>query len=547
MAAPSIRGQTAPVAGGTVTSPAGTQVGDLVIVYTFERLGAAAGSTLSVNGGAGFTQIRNHFHDDSTTDGALAIAYKVATQAGAQSYQGFTSSTGSPAWWTGCTVLQAGTFDTTALASNGVTQTTNAVPNPPSVTGLSATRQYLVLAIAAWHLGSSVTNTATAPTNYTNLVQLAGAATADLACASRAVSAVTSEDPGTYGDDQAPNGTCALTVAIGNALPGQGSGAAALAIGASAEGRTVKSGFTALALTLALAGVGASVHVGTGTAGIVPGTAGAGRTVHTGSGAPLLPLGATGVGEAPLNPAGEGSGVAVLELTASGTGTTRASGAGVAGLLLSASGAGTATHCGSGGAAVTLGVGGLGETPHRGSGAALLAAAAEGEGRSTHHGFSITTLVLATQAIGRTVHTGSGNPAVTLAVGGAGAAPAVGVADGFGVATLGLSSAGEGQTVAAGGGQSTLPLVVQGDGSAPVIATPPGGSGVLLVALDGLGVGRTARRGSGVVTLSLTGVGWGLDAEAESREPIYGSASAWPLLLGTDPAWPVIQGTDDGD
>jgi hypothetical protein len=219
MASPVIRGQTAPAAGGTVTSPAGTQVGDLVIVYTFERSGASIGATtLSVNSGANFNTIRNHHHDDGTTDGSLACAWKIATQVGQQSYQGFTSSTGSPVWWTGCTVLQVGTFDTATILATSLTQTTNAIPNPATISGLTAAREYLVVAVAAWHLGSSLTNAATAPSSYTNLVQLAGAATGDLAIASRAVTGVTSEDPGTFGDDQAPSGTATITFAIASAI-----------------------------------------------------------------------------------------------------------------------------------------------------------------------------------------------------------------------------------------------------------------------------------------------------------------------------------------
>lgn len=217
MTAPVVRGTTAPAAGGSVTSPAGTEIGDLVVVYTWERLGAAAGSSLTVNSGAGFTQIRNHFHDDSSTDGALAAAYKVATAAGAQSYQGFTSSSGAPAWWTGCLVLQKGTFNVDSLPpSNGATQTNNALPNPPSVTSLDNTRDYLVVAIAGWHLGSSATVTPTAPTNYGNLVHVAGSANGELACATRAISAATSEDPGTFGDDVAPNGSAIITIAFIN-------------------------------------------------------------------------------------------------------------------------------------------------------------------------------------------------------------------------------------------------------------------------------------------------------------------------------------------
>jgi hypothetical protein len=342
MAAPALRGQTAPVAGGSTTSPASTQVGDLVVVYTFERLAGAAGTTLSVNAGAGFSQIRNHFHDDSSTDGALAVAYKVAAQGGAQSYQGFTSSTGTPVWWTGCTVLQANTYDASAIVSAGVSQTNNATPNPPNVAGLTSTRDYLVLAIAGWHLGSALANTATAPANYGDLVHLAGSATGDLACASRAVSGVTSEDPAAFGDNQAPNGTCAITMAVPNkAAPSQGTGTSALTLGSSGVGRTVRSGFAAAALVVLSAGVGhapaTAAAEGSGTGALSLATAGAGTSARRGDGALVLALNAVSVGQAPIVivAPSSGTGIAGLQVSAGGTGQRRCNGYGSAALALS--------------------------------------------------------------------------------------------------------------------------------------------------------------------------------------------------------------------
>src|SRR5690242_19048213 len=129
MAAPTIRGVTTDAAGGAATSPAGTQVGDLVIVVTWERAGAGV-PTHTLQGGNGFVEIRSHSHDDSSTDGRLSIAYKVATASGAQSYQAYTTSTGSPTWWTGLLVLQTGTYSTTGIASNSATNTGTQPPNP---------------------------------------------------------------------------------------------------------------------------------------------------------------------------------------------------------------------------------------------------------------------------------------------------------------------------------------------------------------------------------------------------------------------------------
>lgn len=222
MAAPTHRGSVAAVSGATTTSPSGTQVGDLVLVYTFERLGAGSASTLTKHSSMD-AELVNLFHNDGSTDGAFGVAAKIATQAGAQSYQGFTSSTGTPTWFTGCVVLQAGTFafnpaNLTPIPRPTFSQSTNALPNPASVT-LSASRDYQVIAIAAWHLGSAATVTPTAPTNYTNLVHVSGSQTVELASATRAITGgPTSEDPGTFGDDVAPNGTCGCTIGIPNQL-----------------------------------------------------------------------------------------------------------------------------------------------------------------------------------------------------------------------------------------------------------------------------------------------------------------------------------------
>jgi hypothetical protein len=218
MAAPTYRAGTAPVAGGSTTSPAGTAIGDLVVIYTFERLGAGTATTLTTDTGNNYVEIRNHFHNDGSTDGSLAVAYKIATAGGAQAYTAFTSSTGVPVWWTGCFVVQTGTYSVATLPpSDGISQTNNALPNPPAVTGLSASRDYLVAAIAAWHI-SSATVTPTAPSGYGNLLHIAGAATAELASATLGVTGVTSEDPGTFGDDVAPSGSAIITLAISNPL-----------------------------------------------------------------------------------------------------------------------------------------------------------------------------------------------------------------------------------------------------------------------------------------------------------------------------------------
>lgn len=217
MASPTIHGTTAPLAGGSSTSPSSTIVGDLVVVITAERAGAGV-PTHTIQ--SGYTELFSQPHNDGSTDGRLSVGCKIATVAGAQSYQAFTTSTGSPAWWTGLIVLDKDTFDPSlCYRAAGVTATGTGAPNPPAV-GVAATaplalNDYLFLAISFWHLTASQTLTPTAPTNYTLQTHISAAATGDVACSTRALTSVsTTEDPGAYGDNQTPNGTSSITIAI---------------------------------------------------------------------------------------------------------------------------------------------------------------------------------------------------------------------------------------------------------------------------------------------------------------------------------------------
>jgi hypothetical protein len=217
MASPTIHSNTAPAAGGSATSDANTAVGDLVIVFTAERAGAGV-PTFTLQ--SGFTEIRNQPHDDGSTDGRLAVACKVATSSGAQSYQAYTTSTGSPVWWTGLMVLDAGTFDPSLIfRANSVTTTGTGAPNPPAC-GVAATaplalNDYLFTAVAFWHLTASQTLTPTAPSSYTLRGNVSGAATGDVAWATRAATAFSgAEDPAAWADNQTPNGSSGITFAV---------------------------------------------------------------------------------------------------------------------------------------------------------------------------------------------------------------------------------------------------------------------------------------------------------------------------------------------
>ncbi len=214
MAAPSIRGSTVPVSGYTTASPAGTQVGDLVVCVTWSSF--VSGDiipTLDTDTGNNFVEIRNHAHNDGTTDGRLACAYKIATVGGTQNYTPFINGDGFTRH-TGCIVLTAGTYTVATLPpSNSLTQTNNALPDPTSVAGL--TGDYLILAIAGWN-NSSNAGAITAPTNYNEVWELAGTQLNELSMAERAMTGLSNstENPGTFGDNITPNGTATMTIAI---------------------------------------------------------------------------------------------------------------------------------------------------------------------------------------------------------------------------------------------------------------------------------------------------------------------------------------------
>ena len=226
MASPTIRASVAPVTGLTGTSPSGTQVGDLVVCVLWERAGAGVPThTLQSN----FIEAVTVSHDDGSTDGRLSIAGKVATSSGSQSYQPYTSSTGSPDAWIGIVVITAGTFDSTtpfsaaggASAATGASATSNAAPNPPATGTLTNQRDWLSLAVAAWHLGSAATVTVTNPSGYSNVWDISGSATSELACASLALTAPdAAENPAAFADNVAPNGTVCATVPIVEARKG---------------------------------------------------------------------------------------------------------------------------------------------------------------------------------------------------------------------------------------------------------------------------------------------------------------------------------------
>lgn len=226
MAAPTYRSGTQPVLSdaGTVTSPADTVIGDLVVIFLWSQ--GTNIPTHTIQGG--YTQIRSHSHNDGTTDGRLSVAYRVATSAGAQAYTPYTIS-GATAGQTcvGCIVITTDTYSLLAsFPQNSSTLTTSGVPNPPSIgpaTGYPLYGDYLVLAIAAWHVTTAGSTTTTQPTNYTERLDApTGSHVTHLAVATRALTGLSNstEDPGAFADNVTPNGSVSMTIGIGMIIGG---------------------------------------------------------------------------------------------------------------------------------------------------------------------------------------------------------------------------------------------------------------------------------------------------------------------------------------
>lgn len=214
MAAPTIRGFTNSVLSdtGTVTSPAGTQVGDLVLCFVWSQ-GTNAPTAPAHSVQAGFTEVRSHSHNDGTTDGRLSIAGKVATVAGANSYQAYSIS-GATAGQTcaAIVVITTGTYETNwpigSWFQGTVTGTGTTAPDPPAINALNG--DFLSLAIGAWHVTTAAATTTTAPTSWTEQVDgPTGTHVTHLAVASRSYTAQTNVavNPGVFVDNVTPNGT----------------------------------------------------------------------------------------------------------------------------------------------------------------------------------------------------------------------------------------------------------------------------------------------------------------------------------------------------
>ncbi len=231
-------------------SDASTGVGDLVIVVTWTRAGNGVPThTLQ----SGFTQVATQGHDDGNNDGRFSIAFTIATTAGAQSYQAYTSSSGTS--YSGLIVVRAGTFNAANIAATLRDRGNSNAPNPPTSPNVSV--DSVAFAIGAWHLSSTTTVSVSAPNGFTELWEMSGSNDAELSVASATLSNG-NVDPGSFGDNTGSvNGTVAASLVVSGTggsqsmyvglTPGTTAGAPSTTLAVSASNQSqwrVTSAFT---------------------------------------------------------------------------------------------------------------------------------------------------------------------------------------------------------------------------------------------------------------------------------------------------------------
>lgn len=270
MAAPAERGftQAALSDAGASTSPAGTQINDVVVIAVWSQGTTIPTHTLKTD--KAYETVATRSYNDGTTDGILSVARVVADTAGAVAYTPYTiagATTGQTA--AGCFVVQRGTFNMGTWPSATANLTTTGTPNPPAITGL--TGDFLAFAVSGWHVTTAAATVTTAPTNYVEKLDgPTGTHVTHLALATRALTGLSgaTEDPGTFTDNVTPNGSGSITFAIPGRSGITGTGAtSATAETSAASGAASTSGSSATA-------AGAQVSAATGTvAGDITGTA----------------------------------------------------------------------------------------------------------------------------------------------------------------------------------------------------------------------------------------------------------------------------------
>jgi len=244
---------------------------------------------------------------------------------------------------------------------------------------------------------------------------------------------------------------------------------------------------------------------GSGVADLELDATGVGLATRSGSGPAAVELGATGVGVTPPNPTTDNVGfVSLGPFRLSGTPGATSTGSGVAAVELDATGVGFSARSGSGLADIELDATGVGFAARSGSG--------------------LAEIELSGTGVGYVLRSGSGPAAVELGATGVGLAPADAT---FGFISLGpFRLAGTPSAIPTGSGIAAVELDATGVGF-----TARAGSGLADIELDATGVGFTARSGAGLaaVELDATGVGYVLrsgSGPAEIELDAIGEGSA---------------------
>jgi hypothetical protein len=440
MGLPVLRGQRAPaITTGAILQPAETLVGDLVGFYAFSQGTAIP----TINAQAGFFTIRNSQHDDGTTDGRMHVAYRVATADGGASLNPFTFSGNAAGQIAGGSfAIVDGTYDVSVLPpSNGASLTTNAVPNPPALAGL--TGDYLVFALSAWHTTTSAAHSATVMPNYSNLSQMTGSHVIHMAIASRSLAGLVgaTEDPGAWASDNlTPNGSISFTFAIKGFTPAGVTGSGSSTIGVATSSGT---GTNRITRTAGSSSTGASTSSGAGTtrvsgsgsSSVVATSSGSGtsRVTRTAGSSTIGAATSSGAGTTTTPQVAGGGASSIAAATSSGTGTSRVAGGGASSIAavtstgaaaVRSSGAGSATASaatstgsgdmiatGSGAAAARVTSSGVGTTRVAGAGSASVApATSSGIGNTSDRP---TSTGVGTSAMGAVTSSGAGSASVT--------------------------------------------------------------------------------------------------------------------------------------
>lgn len=233
--APAIRGSSAP--SSTPSTPSSTQVGDLIIAFSYVRDPNPEPVTVNVEAGWSKWFVREYEDTFLGGDFWFVAAYKIATVSGSQTIQPFTPTNTdgglAPDKITGVIVFEAGTADIPpdntfsnlvqneddpdesedGLDYKWTSTISNAAPNPPSI--VTPVANCMVLTLAFWKMTSAATGTITPPTGYTEAWEMSGSVNSEFSLAYKTVAgAQTTEDPGAYTDNITPTSTAAFTMVV---------------------------------------------------------------------------------------------------------------------------------------------------------------------------------------------------------------------------------------------------------------------------------------------------------------------------------------------